>query len=218
MKKIIFCIFMLIFGLSTVYCDCTSSDIEKYKQEADSINISYKVDKDATDAFDAPMYDAYIVTIKNLYENYYIEDTESGTRIGKDYLYEGETADNNTYVTENLTSGIKKIKVYHNECNALIKTIELKLPVYNVYNEDPLCDNVDKKKVKYCSKWLEKPITYEEFYDEVSKYKEDNATKDFMGNVLNFLKNNYLTVIVAISIFVIIIVLTSILKKKRRVL
>ncbi len=218
MKKILFCISLFVFGLSTVYCDCTDSDVEQYKKEASSINVSYERDKDATDAFDAPVYDAYIVTIKNLYDNYYIEDNKSGIKIGKDYLYEGETAENNTYVSDALSSGVKKLKVYHNGCSTVIKTIELKLPVYNVYNEDPLCDNVNKSNVKVCDKWLENQITYEEFYNEVSKYKEENNTnKNFTNNVLDFFKNNYITVIVAVLIFALIVVLASVIKKKRPV-
>lgn len=219
MKKILFCISLFVFGLSTVYCDCTDSDVEQYKKEVSSINVSYKRDKDAVDAFDAPVYDSYIVTIKNLYDNYYIEDNESGIKIGKDYLYEGETSENNTYVSDAITSGVKKLKVYHNGCSNVIKTIELKLPVYNVYSEDPLCDNVDKSRVKVCDKWLENQITYEKFYNEVSKYKEENNTnKNFTNNVLDFFKNNYITVIFAVLIFAGIVVLTSVIKKKRPII
>ena len=217
MKKILFCISLFVFGLSTVYCDCTDSDVEQYKKEASSINVSYKRDKDAMDVFDAPIYDAYIVTIKNLYDNYYIEDSKSEIRIGKDYLYEGETAENNTYVSDAIASGVNKLKVYHNGCSTVIKTIELKLPVYNIYNDDPLCDNVDKSKTKICDKWLEDSINYEQFYTEVSKYKKENENKNFVSSILDFFKNNYITVIVAVLIFVVIVVLTSVIKKKRPV-
>lgn len=217
MKKILFCISLFVFGLSTVYCDCTDSDVEQYKKEASSINVSYKRYKDAVDAFDAPVYDAYIVTIKNLYDNYYIEDSKSEIRIGKDYLYEGETTDNNTYVSDAIASGVNKLKVYHNGCSTVIKTIELKLPVYNVYNEDPLCDNVDKSETKVCDKWLEDSINYEQFYTEVRKYKKDNGNRNFVSSILDFFKNNYITVIVAVLIFVGIVVLTSVIKKKRPV-
>lgn len=217
MKKILYFALLFVFGLSTVYGDCTDSDLEMYKEEASNIKVSYKVDNDATDAFDAPIYDAYIVTVKNLYENYYIEDGKSGVKIGKDYSENDEINGDNTYINYDLISGVNKLKVYHNGCDTVVRTITLKLPVYNNYYEDPLCNNVDKNKTKVCNKWLEKSITYENFYSEVSKYKIDNTNKDFKSGMLNFFKNNYLTIIISLLIFVVIITLTSIIKKKRSV-
>lgn len=217
MKKILFCISLFVFGLSTVYGDCTDSDVEQYKKEASSINVSYEINKDIVDAFGDRVYDGYVVTFKNLYDNYYVEDSDTGIRIGKDYLYEGQTAENNTYVTENITKGAKKLNVYHNGCSTVLKTIELSLPYYNQYYNDELCDGVDKNKVKLCNKWIDKDVTYGEFYNEVSKYKKDTEKGNFADNIVDFFKNNYITVIVAVLIFIIIVVFTSIRKKKRLV-
>lgn len=159
MKRILFMIVLMFFGISFTYAECTTDEIEALKEEVKNIKITYKhmgrVEKEGT-----YYYDDYSINVKNLPDDFYIP-----IKAGTDKI----TSSNSNVV---LSYGQWKFDVYSSSCDVLLDSIEFKLPKFNEFSLDPLCENVDPDDFHLCGKFYDYDVNYDDFVKRVKQYRQ----------------------------------------------
>lgn len=218
MKKHKFLLSILSLSLfipSTTYADCTKEEIDNFKEIEDEYKITYEFDKETktyTLTFYSPkpdMYD-YILHIGKDKKCNEIEEKKNECY----GIYPGE------YIID--------IVGQTNSCKDILSSKSLKLPAYNKYSEDPLCEGIEE--FVLCQSTYDKDIDYDTFVSRVNTYKKNHVSKDDTDNkkeeikepnkILQYIQDNLLQIII-IVIFVIMVIITIILnvksiKKSRR--
>jgi hypothetical protein len=169
MKKIWLFILLLVlpisvFARSTTKCDYTL--LSKLKKYASNVNIIYDYKIVDNEAY-------FNVTINNIVPDIYIIDEITGSNYSYDNTNNGELVIPNV-------SGVKKLKYkimsHNSECSdELLLTQYIKLPVYNKYSNDPLCDGMEGYKL--CYTFLDTEITYEEFKKKIEEFKKEKSSE-----------------------------------------
>jgi len=158
-KKIV--IFLLALLVPIVKADgfyCKYSDLAKYKWLASNINTYYEY-------YETENEITFSINIVNMNEDLYIIDTTNNKR----YNYKSNEFQISGYVPGQLV----KYNVYtdKNNCSGeLLYTIRVKLPDYNPYYKDNICDGMDN--YIYCQKWYRHNLNYDSFIKKVQDYKE----------------------------------------------
>ena len=128
-----------------------------------------------------------------------------------------------------INNGKWNFDIYSSKCAEKVDSLLVKIPRYNVYSEDPLCEGIDGDKFSLCGKYYESDVTYESFKERVENYRaihkidskkdkqeviEDkkNINLDIIIKYINKYKTYILGSIISILLIVII---TIIIKKKR---
>lgn len=204
-----------LFIPSTTYADCTKEEIDNFKEIEDEYKITYEFDKDTktyTLTFYSPepdMYD-YILHIGKDKKCNEIEEKKNECY----GIYPGE------YIID--------IVGQTNSCKDILSSKSLKLPAYNKYSEDPLCEGIEE--FVLCQSTYDKDIDYDTFVSRVNTYKKNHTNKDDTDNqkeeikeqnkILQYIQDNLLQIII-ITIFIVMVITTIILtaksiKKSRR--
>ena len=217
MKKNIYKILLLLVLTLSPYlvkADCTTEEIKHFREIEDDYKVTYEFDKETktyTLTFYNPEPDMYDFVITNGgFEN------------------NCETINDNSAVCTNVTSKNYTIEVvgFTDSCEDTLKTITLKLPKYNEYSEDPLCNGIEE--FVLCQPTYDKEIDRDTFESRVATYKknlESKETKEEVkvkeeSKIIRYIKDNLIQIIV-VSVFVIMLIITIILtansiKKSRR--
>lgn len=221
-KKISY-VFIILFSImifsSYVYADCSDEEYKKYKEEADKIKVTYKhLEKNYSLGFDSDQI--FNVFLRNVPNNFYA--TMYDDRVKLQVLQSISTI-----TIENVSNGLIKVKVYANECQKELRKIEIKVPRFNSYSTDPLCEGVDIEKFPLCGKYYDYEVSREDFEKRVNHYRQlyikENTiikSKTLLSKIVSFITSNILYFSIGIgSIFIIVIVYIIIHKRtKRRVL
>lgn len=239
MKKIIFCIFMLIFGLSTTtvygtYDEETYNEIIKQLKEEAS-KVTYKYEK-VTNTYDDDgnyIKSGYKITAENLTENIFACAEKEGETYAMCMYYSDDNSENYIYYTD---QDVNRLVVYGYEHGGEYATEKLKTSKYNPYSEREECKDVDISKLKACDPYYEYEVTDNIFNYQLQEYlnnqnkdnnnnkdhakdptKKDNNT-DTTSNIVDYVKNYGLYIISIIAVFVIVVIVVKKRKDKRGVL
>lgn len=145
---------------------CSNSEKVTYQSLAKNISMSYEYTEENENA-------QFYATFTNVPEGFYLKNLDTK----ETYYYTG---------SEMTIGGLEQGKKYRYGiyttafgCDSiLLYTHYLNLPYYNPYYKDEICSGIEN--FKYCNKWINKKITYEEFKENVGKYlnKNNNVEKE----------------------------------------
>ena len=117
--------------------------------------------------------------------------------------------------------------MYSSKCENIVKSIEIKLPTFNIYSLDPLCEGIDGEDFKYCGKYYEYQIDRETFERKVKAYRiehkigQEDTTKvekenNFFPKILDILKDNYPYILIGLGVLLLTILTIIIISKKKK--
>lgn len=205
MKKryIILAIILLIFSTTKTYASCTQEELNEFKKIENEYKVTYEFNSDTKD---------YIVTLhKPKSEPYtYLFDEKLNTN-------DNVRGTEESIIVSKVMPGeyVFKIYKYDDNCDDTLKTIEIKLPKYNAYFGDPLCEGIEE--FYLCQQFYDKYIdraTFESRIDTYKKTKEEQNKQNTMiedskneNKILEYIQNNILQTII-IVIFIILVLIT----------
>ena len=198
----------LFFGISKVSAvACPNKEKVEYQERAKNISYSYSYD-DSNNAFS--------ITFTNVTNGLYLADyIEESDDLQRYYPTNDEVNINN--VKPGYSYRYNVFTSDENPCSgSSIYSIYITLPYYNPYYHDSLCSGI--KDYKYCKKFINKSITYEEFKTNVENYKNKLADQevdevDDITSIFDYVFNKY-TIIISAIIVVIGIIIIRIYDKK----
>ncbi len=204
----------LFINISFVKADCTNEEIAKLKDEAGKIKVTYE-HLGRVDLYDDILYNLFNVEITNVPNDFYI-------KVYDDIIYKPV----NGKVEKKLSTGKWEIRIYSNKCEKQIDKINLKLPTFNMYSLDPLCEGIDGRDFPLCGKYYEPRVSYADFEKRVKSYiathpkKNNNGSNDDKSRfefILDYLvKYKYYFASGIILIIVLIILFFSWKKRRNR--
>ncbi len=216
MKKIsyIFAIlFTIILLIPHVNAECTSEELEELKTKAEEIRVTYEhLGKIYTEE-DGESYDFFDIKIKNIPNDFYA--VHNGVKLVPEDLL----------VETKMPYGNKEIIIYSNKCEEKLKTITFKLPRFNMYSLDPLCEGIDGDDFTLCGKYYDYDVSYENFVKRVTNYKnthqvsdekKDNNEKSIFDVLLKIVQKNVLYIGIGVIFLVFVILLILLIKKRRK--
>lgn len=200
-----------------VYAECTDEELNNIKKETDKIEITYKhLGKIESEII---VTNQFIVTIKNIPSEVYIVESINNKKYQENEIIDGK-------ITDNYITGKWIFDFYSSECNAKIRTINVKLPRYNPYSENELCEGINGDDFKLCNKYYDYEVSYDVFLKRIEQYKALHKTQSekevkysdgFFDKLKGILIKNKLYIGISFaSIIVIVILAWLIIKRKRR--
>ena len=134
LKYVLVTFLMYILLIPNVHAtDCDKNDRLNKKEIANNVEITATLvkDKNGKDTGN------YNLTIKGLDEKFHLEEITTGQSYSSDNFVNG------TLTINNLESGNYRFKIYYDICaNELLKTIKYRLPKYNHYANNSLCEGI----------------------------------------------------------------------------
>lgn len=161
MKRIIVILALLfIFPTSILAANCGGTIKEEYTKMANNITYVIEMNDDGNENRTAN------ITFSGLSKDLLIKESDYST--GKTNYYNEYFGE---YTYKNLPLGTNyNFKIIgRKECNIdALRIINITLPNYNPYYNDPICENA--RNYKLCQKWTTVNVTYEEFQENVKNY------------------------------------------------
>lgn len=222
-KYILFTVLILILSTLSVNAECTKEELNTLKQEANKIKVTYKHLGSNVDDEGTVVDYMFSLTFSNINDDMYI-------RID-DYNEEWKEVKDNKITIDKIATGKYRFSVYSNICQEKIGNINVKLPKFNSYSLDPLCDGINTDEFPLCSKYLEYQPSYETFVKKIEEYKKakekkpddnnNNNTDDstftkILNQIINFITKYQIYIISALTIILIVLVILIISSKKKK--
>ena len=133
-KHIALFLILSLFSIDNVYADgaCNNDDKKEFREYSKDFKVTYEFNLETKD---------YTVTTYNPKPDkyrYIISDVPF--IIAKNEIIENKT------IYSNIPAGKYLIKVFENEggCLSILKEIEIDMPQYNIYYQDPLCEGIEE--------------------------------------------------------------------------
>lgn len=218
-KYLLITLLLVLFNIPLVYAECTNEEINKIKKETEKIEITYKHLGEVTKEDGSKVYNEFEVTTSNIPENIYIHLSP---------MTEEKFIEENKILKIKLTTGEWTYELYSSTCETTIDEIKVKLPTFNQYSLDPLCDGVDGKDFKLCSKYYEYTVDRDTFERRVKEYRDKHLTKEeqkenkknYMKRIVNYIKDKYIYFIAigVICIVIFIMKMITTMRNKRKTL
>lgn len=218
-KYILFSFLILFLSIISVNAQCTNEELLTEKEKAEKIIVTYNHLGEVTKDDGSKVYNEFLVTTKNLAEGQYIYLSPLAN---EDFIEK----DNTIQIT--LTTGKWEYNIYSSKCKEIVKTINVRLPKFNMYSIDPLCKDIDGDDFILCSKYLEYEVSRETFERKIDEYrkthtinnednnKEENININYIINkALDFI-NKYNFYIAGFLLVILIILIIIIIKKKSK--
>lgn len=158
-KIIVLLTFLVFCPKSVKALLCENEEKVRWQALAQNVNVSY-------DAVEEDGKVTFTVTFSNLVENMLIVDEKTG----REYPY---TKPELT-ITGLRPNTSYRYGVYTSEfrcSHQLFYTLYANIPPYNPYHNDEVCQGIETYKL--CQKWTSISYTYDEWKQEVNKYKEN---------------------------------------------
>lgn len=146
-----------------------------------------------------------------------------------DYNEEWKEVKDNKIIINKIATGKYRFSIYSNSCQEKIGDISVKLPKFNSYSLDPLCEGINTDEFPLCSKYLEYQPSYETFVKKLEEYKktkdikpEDNNTKkgnsftEILSKVISLITKYQLYIVVVLAVVLIILIIIIIVNKKKK--
>ncbi len=242
MKKILFCISLFVFGLSTVYGETISGEAfdkesEHLKELASKVKYKYEKVSDVYDADGNYIKNGYKVTAENLTDEIYAcavkgtEESDLCLFYTEPDVPDAERQDY-IYLTD---QDYDRFVVYGSTFYFEFASEKIKVAKYNKYSEREECDGVDITKFKACDPYYEYEVTDNIFDYQLNEYKknsengnissDDNSSKDNKDNkkdssmsFIDYIKKYGVYIGIIIVVFIAGAILYKKIKDKRGVL
>lgn len=223
MRKIIYIFSILVMfcidiGVVNAAYDKNQELLKKYIEQAENVKVKYILDEEYTDTNGNQVNGMFKLEITGLTDDLKIRVL--GT---EEYYYTSDAIDGIITIT-GVESGIKKIGVYYRKYVTLVKTISVNIPKYNYYSERIECEGISGEELDVCGKWYEYELNESTFLYKVNKYKESqekleeekekNKFSIFFNNIVDFLLDYYIYIIIVI-VSIALITLFIVIRKKR---
>lgn len=213
LKYVLVTFLMFISIIPNVNALCGSKDMIEKKEIANDITITaqYAKDENGKDT------GKYNLVIEGLVEEFYIIE-----EITDETYYYNETI-NGTLTISNLESGNYRFHIYYEVCeDELVKTIKYKLPKYNHYANNPLCEGITEDDLAVCNRLYQGELTDEIFEQKIEEYKKSlnietqiqKGENNIVNKIMDFFKDYYIYII-AVFILIIVIIIRIVVNKKR---
>lgn len=217
MKKIryiILTIAIFLTCLTNAYAACTQEEINGFKKVEDEYTVKYEIDKETK---------KYYIYFERPQQNVYDFAIYTGNK------FKCEDVSDTLSKCYHFDSGEYKIAIMGQteSCNDIFKTITLKLPKYNAYSEDPLCEGIED--FVLCNPTYEKEIDYDTFVSRIETYKknhvenkiekeeptddEQKKQNETLTKILKYAEDNWLQITI-IVVFIILVIITIIVTAK----
>lgn len=209
-KHIALILILSLFSVENVYAEgeCTYENKKEFREYSKDFKVTYEFNLETKD---------YTVTTYNPKPDKYRYIISEVPFI----IAKNETIENKTLYS-NIPAGKYLIKVFENEggCLSILKKIEIDMPQYNPYYQDPLCEGVEE--FVLCQPTYKREINRETFEYRINDYKQkkeekieiqmqkEKITKE---KIFNYINDNIIQIIV-IVIFIILVIITSIITIK----
>ena len=229
MKKKILTIAFIFLFIPHVNAECDRTKINELKQMAENIEITSELDITSEEEYTGnrdyslndngdplPRGNMKIIISGMSEEFRIIDETYNRTFTYSDFT-------DGILIVKNELNGQRKFKVYSTECNQEVRTINLKIPRYNEYSTDPLCEGISGDDLPICGMWYEREVDYPTFQKMVEDYKnrvaeqEKENQESIIDKVISFFSNYYLYLIIGIAVIAVVTVIV-IIRRKRSVL
>ena len=152
--------------LALTYGGCTYSEVSRLKSLINNINISYDYHIKNNKAY-------FDITINNIPKDVYFVDSETK----KKYYYSNTTNGEITIKDQTGSSGSYKFYSALSKCEGIyLNTKYYKLPIYNVYYGDKLCEDIPEYSL--CQKWANVGYSRSKFEKMVYEYKKGEPPID----------------------------------------
>lgn len=235
MKKSIVLTFLTFLFVPHVNAECNNERIKELTSIAKNVEITYELDTYEEQPYNEETDKDYTVSdigepipqgnmriiITGITEEFQIKDIT----YNRTFMY-NEFKDN-TLILKNELNGHRIFKVYSAECDKEVRTIFIKVPRYNNYSTDPLCEGISGDELAVCGTWYENDIDYDTFKAKVEAYKQElkdaqnakpqNQEQTILDKVVSFLKDYYLYFIIGIVAVIAITIIVTV-RRKRSVL
>jgi len=207
---------LMLINIYPIYADCTDEEINNLKKETDKIEIIYKHLGEVTKEDGSKAYNEFMVTAKNIPENVYIHLSP---------MTEENFFEENGEVRIKLTTGEWTYNLYSSVCEDNIDKIKVKLPIFNIYSLDPLCEGIDGNKFKLCGKYYESTISRDIFEKRVKEYRNTHFIEinndsendiSLISKIINFIKKEKLYLLIGITLLLIIATIIKIIKVRNK--
>jgi hypothetical protein len=217
-KIMLIIIFYIIFVPLNINAEekCNLDELNKLKNTANLSEIKYKYIKDFVATEEEEQYgpiiepkNRFLISINNLSEDYYIVSIADGFYITYDKSREVPNVQNiRSYVGgSNLVFDFYASE--NSNCpNVKLKSSYVKLPKYNIYSENKLCNGIED--FYLCNKWYSGNIIDEKsFISDTNEYiksldKIKTPTKDkqtIIDYIIDNVTTNYMMILIIIIIF-----------------
>ena len=200
MKKIIFCIFVLLFPI-IAKADCTAEEISRLKTLATKISVTYEYEEKSH---------TFSITFHNVHKDLKL------VNMWKTYSSKEEMADitiNNLF--PGYTYSVEIISNYKNCKGKNITTKYYTTPYYNYYYNDPLCEGNETKNV--CQKWVDtSSLSYEDFTNSFKQKETEEIQIEEEKNTYSILSDLFVKYYYVLFGSIIIICMTIIIVKSRK--
>lgn len=222
MKKVSLIIFyVMIFVLATcsVNAQCTNEEIDNLKKEANKIKVTYKHLGAVEVEGGVNEYNHFSLTFKNLGNDMYIKDAYGN-------LIKSDT-DFDSIVIESQT-GTYKYYIYSGKCGISLKALDIKLPRFNIYSLDSLCDGIDVEKFELCGKYYEYDVPYEIFKKKIEEFKKNTSNVEKINNkeekknftyyinyFYNYIQDNLLYFSFGVGFILLFLIILLVIKNKK---
>lgn len=162
MNKKIFILLMLFLIPNSIKAYCTNQDITRYNKLSSNINSYYEYDE---------VNNKFNITFYNVQKELFVRNTNTHEQ------YNNSSSDINEIKIYGINPGTQLsygIYPISGECTDYrIRTIYINVPSYNIYYQDPVCQNNNHQ---LCSKWANTSMySYEQF---VNKVKIENKKEE----------------------------------------
>lgn len=202
-------IFIVLFFPINCFAKCEIEHLNEAKKFASNVNFSYYAYFENNEA-------KFNIVVNNLFEPVVLINDLTEER------YDFTEENNGEIIFTGLKSGDYKYRIHSDyfDCvgNKLLeKTI--KLPYYNQYYLNDACKG--KENYYLCQKWIDKPVSYDEFIEKVNSYEvnknetiieQKEEMKTFLEILLSIYTNYYWAILGGIIIFAVSLII--ILNKK----
>lgn len=239
MKKnwaILLSICSFLVSMNLVQAECSANDLNNLKALANKVTTSFttsvekiEIDEEITppdgynymdeDYLNKRLFNIYINNIK---EDIYIIVTNSVTKEEKTYTY--EDSDNGVITFKDYN--VNKIKTYtvdiyatNKECTQKLKSLKIKLPMYNEYSDYGICS--DAPNYYLCYEYVNEKVdySYEELAQMISNYLSEGESKKEEEKdpvKIKEKKNRDVVIIISVASVVIIAGLAFVIIRRRK--
>lgn len=218
-KYILFTFLILSLSILSVNAECTKEEINVLKQEANKIKVTYK-HLGAVETKIGTDYSKFKITVKNINNDFKVYIP----------IYEVELEESNGTAEYELSTGNWTLEIYSEKCEESVRSISFRLPTFNKYSLDPLCEDIDGEKFQLCDKYLEYQVSYDTFKRKVEEYrstheikKDDNKNaeehsymKVILNKLLEFMIKYQIYILIVLGVLLLILIIIIVTKKKKK--
>lgn len=162
-KYVLFMIILLLCSSSFAFAECTEEELTSLRDQVKNIKITYK-HMGVVETEESFRYNDFLIKVKNMPDDFYVLLMAGTVKL----------TPTDGMASTTLSDGTWDFDVYSSKCEEKLDTIKVKLPTFNMYSLDPLCEGVDSEKFPLCGKFYNYNVSYEDFVERVKFHRQVN--------------------------------------------